>query len=78
MFLGLDGINYLRYASFYQELLKQLKVRHPELYDEFLKGNHVIKTKQGRFNALAPDMKLEQTIQRSAKSTGEIVGSLKK
>ena len=78
IFLGLDGINYLRYASFYLELLKQLKIKHPDLYQEFLKGNHVIKTRDGKFNAVAPDMKLEQTIQRSAKSSGGIIGASKK
>ena len=60
------------------ELLKQLKVKHPDLYKEFLKGNHVIKTRAGKFNAVAPDMKLEQTIQRSAKSSGGIIGASKK
>ena len=78
IFLGLDGINYLRYASFYLELLKQLENTHPALYNEFLKGSHVIKCQRRSFSAVSPDMKLEQSIQRSAKSSGGIIGASKK
>ena len=77
IFLGLDGINYLRYASFYLELLKQLEQNHPALYHEFLKGSHVIKCQQKSFSAVSADMKLEQSIQRSAKSSGGIIGASK-
>ena len=36
IFLGLDGINYLRNASFYLELLKQLEKNKLALNNEFL------------------------------------------
>ena len=78
IFLGLDGINYLRYASFYLELLKQLEQKHPALYSNFLKGDHVVKCQNKPFSAVAPDMKLEQSIQRSAKSSGGIIGASKR
>ena len=42
-----------------------------------MKGDFVIKTSKGPFNAVAVDMKLEQTIQRSAKSVGGIIGRSK-
>ena len=54
--------------------MKKLPESHPEVYAEFLKGNFVVKTNPGRFNAVAPDMKLEQTIQRSKKSSSGIIG----
>ena len=77
IFLGADAIHYLRYGSFYLETLKSLKYDHPKFYAAFMKGDFVIKTSKGPSNAVAVDMKLEQTIQRSAKSVGGIIGRSK-
>ena len=77
IFTGADGVNYQRAASFYHELIKNCKTSHPELYKEFMQGNFVVKTSSGRFNSVAADMKLEQTIQRSSKSTKGIIGNVK-
>ena len=74
IFTGGDGIHYMRCISFYHELLKNLKDKHPELYGNFMQGDFVIKTKKGSFNGVAADMKLEQTIQRSSKSSHGIIG----
>ena len=74
IFTGGDGIHYMRCASFYHELLKGLKEKHPQLYGRFLQGDIVIKTKEGAFNAVLADMKLKQTIQRSSKSSHRIIG----
>ena len=65
IFAECDSINYLRYSSFYLEKMRTLKDDHPELHAEFVKGHFVVKSNTGSFNAVAPDMKLEQTIQRS-------------
>ena len=51
---------------------------HKDLYSSFSNGDFVVKTKSGTFNAVSPDMKLEQTIQRSAKSSKGIIGQSKK
>ena len=40
-------------------------------------GKFVVKTKKGSSNAVLLDMKLEQTIQRSKKSTSGIIGQSK-
>ena len=37
-------------------------------------GRWVIKDKEGRFNSVSPDIKLEQTIQRVSKDMGGIIG----
>ena len=39
-----------------------------------MEGNFVVKTSKGSYNALAADMKLEQSIQRSSKSFKGIIG----
>ena len=78
LFIESGSINYVRYASWYMEEMSNLPHEHPDIYKEFMKGKFVVKTIPGNFNAVAPDMKLEQTIQRSKKGTGGIIGQLKK
>ena len=74
-----DCVNYLRYGSFYFESTRTLEVTHPEIFQIFMSGLFVIKEKHsGYFNAVAPDLKLEQTIQKASKSSGGIVGQVKK
>ena len=70
-----DSLNYLRYGSFYLESTKLLQNVHPEIFQRLLQGQFVVKDHTGFFNAVAPDMKLEQTIQRASKSKGGIVGN---
>ena len=44
--------------------MRKLPEEHPYIYDMFKKGYFVVKSKEGSLNAVSPDMKLEQTIQR--------------
>ena len=67
IFREAECINYLRYASFYLEKMRMLPTEHAEIYELFLSRPFVVKTNTGSFNGVAPDMKLEQTIQRSKK-----------
>ena len=46
----------------------------PGLFAEFMLGNLVVKTTHGTFNSVAADMKLEQSIQKSSKSSKGIIG----
>ena len=39
-----------------------------------MQGHFVVKQRNGSFSAVAVDMRLEQRIQRSQKSTGDITG----
>ena len=71
------SINYQRYGSWYLEKMRKLPDEYPEIYKNFLDGKFVVKTGHGHFNAVAPDMKLEQTIQRSKKGAGGVVGQMK-
>ena len=52
----------MRYASWYLESIRQLHISHPDVYEQ-VKANHmfIVKTNIGSFNAVAPDLKLEQT-----------------
>ena len=77
LLVGFDRLHYLRCGSFYYKTLKSLKTTHPYLYQRFLLGDFVAKTNSGSFNAVACDMKLEQSINRSAKSSHGIIGQTK-
>jgi hypothetical protein len=55
-----------------------LEIEHPILFQHFMMGQFVVQDREGgKFNAVSPDMKLEQTINRSEKGPGGhvIVGS---
>ena len=72
--LGCDALDYLSYRSLILSSLKRAKITHPELYDALVKRNFVVKRKPGPFNAVSPDLALEQTIQRSAKMSYGLIG----
>ena len=74
VFQQCDSMNYLRYASFYLDKMRQLPDEFPEIYGHFKNGEFAVKGKPGTFNAVSLDMKLEQTIQRSRKSQSDIIG----
>ena len=77
VFCEADCINYLRYATCYLEKMRKLDQEHPDLYAEFHAEKFVVQTSAGNFKAVSPDMKPEQTINRSQKSSGGIVGQTK-
>ena len=68
------SIIYQRYGSWYLDKMRKLPEEYPEIYKNYLDGKFFVKTGHGHFNAVAPDMKLEQTIQRSKKGAGGVVG----
>ena len=47
----------------------------PGIYQAFLQGQFVVKRTPGKFKAVAADQSLEQTINRSQKSSGGIIDS---
>ena len=78
IFREFDSINYLQYGSLYLENMCHLREEDPEIYTKFMQGHFVVKQRYGSFNAVAGDMKLEQTIHQSQRSTGGIVGQIRR
>lgn len=70
--------NYLRWCSLYLEDMKKLSETAPDVKEQFEAGRFVVKRSLIPFSAVAADLCLEQTINRSAKSSGGIIGSTKK
>ena len=74
IFAAFDATNYLRWCSIYIEDMRHLPQTAPSVYENFLQGNFSIQDKQGHFNAVGGDQKLEQTINLSSKCCDGIIG----
>lgn len=74
LFHIMDRINYTRWCSVYLNDLLGLQENYPAIYEEFVKGNSVVKATDIPFSSVGPDQRLEQTANRSKKSVGEIIG----
>ena len=70
-----DCVNYLRCFSLYLEDMQHLPETAPEIQQAFLRSQFVAQRTTGKFKAVAADQSLEQTINRSQKSSGGIIGS---
>ena len=55
------SINYQRYCSLYFEMMRKVPEEHTSMYKAFMQRKFVVKTSSGFSNAVAPDMKLEQS-----------------
>ncbi|CAG9762726.1 unnamed protein product [Ceutorhynchus assimilis] len=67
--------NYARYTPIYLLDMENLKLKKPKMYQYLKNGNFVVRrTDTKKFNCVASDMALEQTINRDCKSSGGVVG----
>ena len=58
--------------------MRRLPETAPGIHQAFLQGQFLAKRTPGKFKAVAADQSLEQTINRSQKSSGGIIGSMRK
>ena len=77
-FAVFDSIHYLRWRSLYLEDMKKLPETAPVVHDNFMAGHFVVKRPSIPFPAVAADMCLEQTINRSSKTSRGIIGNMKR
>ena len=77
LFCALHRTTYTRWYSIYLEEMQKLPETAPDVYKAFLLGQFSVKRTPGEFNAVGTDMCLEQTINRSSKGKGGVMGSQK-
>ena len=77
LFAVCDRTNYLRWCSVYLEDMMKLESTAPHVYEQFMAGKFVVKQSPGTFKSVGADMCLEQTINRSQKSSAGIIVSTK-
>ena len=63
--------NYARYASYY---LCNMESLPEEVFERFMKGEHVMRHQEGFWNGIWSDMFIETTLMRYGKGPGGIVG----
>lgn len=73
-----NRMNYLRNASDYYQDIIALPLEKPELYNEFVAGNFIVKRTAVPFTSVGTDQALEQSINRSQKSRAGIIGETQK
>lgn len=75
-YLSAAGRNlYLKWIPVYLSDIEELKVETPEMYSFLADGNFVVKkTNDKKFNSVATDMALEQSINKDCKSFSGIIG----
>lgn len=70
--------NYAKYTPVYLLDMKNFENKNPEAYKHLKDGNFVVKRNNlKKFNCIASDMALEQTINKDCKSSGGVVGFTK-
>ena len=73
-FFAMDRINYARWLPVYLSDMNTLETSHPEVYKEFINGNHSVSHSKEPFAQVWTDMALEQSINLDSKSKGGIIG----
>ena len=74
----MDRVNYSRWCALYLEDMETLEETAEEVYLQFMNGRFTLKRSQVPFTSVATDQALEQTINRSSKSTAGVIGITKK
>ena len=78
LFARCDWISYLRWGSVYLEDIRKLAQDAPSVFENFKAGKFVVEQTEVQFTAVGADVCLEQTINRSQKNAGGIIGSTKR
>ena len=68
-----DHVNYTRWGSVYLADMRQLETSHPDVYEQFMAGDFVVKKSKQNFNQLSTDQALEH-VNKICKSVGGLVG----
>ena len=74
-FFAMDRHNYVRWLPVYLADLHKIESKHPRVYVEFMRGNHVVCRSSHPFSQVSADMALEQILTNAdLKAKGGIVG----
>jgi hypothetical protein len=70
---SLDMTHYARWLPIFVKTLEELPIRHPKVYDDFLKGHFTSKKSNSAFSAISDDH-LHEQINKVVKGDGGAVG----
>ena len=70
-YLAAAGHNlYTKSLVVYLDEMKRLQDTHPNVYQHFIEGKHVIRRSDREWAGLSPDLVIEQELMRSLKTSG--------
>uniref|UniRef100_A0ABD2X8Y1 Uncharacterized protein n=1 Tax=Trichogramma kaykai TaxID=54128 RepID=A0ABD2X8Y1_9HYME len=78
IFLIMDSTNYSRWSAVYLSDMQSLPQKAPEVFEHFMQGRFTVKRSNVPFTSVATDQALEQTINRTSKSSAGVIGSTRK
>lgn len=71
LFAAIGHSNYAKCACLYLQMMQQLPVTHPWLYDKFIHGgNHAVRRSNRYWAGLSTDLVIEQAMMRALKIRG--------
>ncbi len=74
---ALDHVNYARWLPIHLQTLRELEVRHPQIYHQFKSGNFVVQKTHRKFSCIGVDHAHEQN-NKIIKGDGGVTGILDK
>ena len=78
LFFAADRLRYARWLSLHVLEMEQLPFSAPAVYDEFVKGNFVVRRSLNTFSSVSGDMAPEQSLNRDVKYDGGLIGRANK
>ena len=70
-FFAAAGQNlYTKSAHIYLQTMRALKDDHPDVYEKFQEGHHVVRRTDRYWAGLSTDLTIEQVLMRSIKTSG--------
>ena len=74
LFAATGHNNYAKTCRLYLDSIGTLKSEHPEIYDQFIAGNHTVRRTENFWSGIPTDLSIEQVLMRSLKGRGDVIG----
>ena len=74
LFAATGHNNYAKSCRLYLQSIAELETNQPEVYDEFLKGNHTVRRTLKSWAGIWTDLSIEQILMKSLKGRSGVVG----
>ena len=67
-------MNYTKSLRLYLQSVDELACTHPEVYKQFLNGEHTVRRTSKSWSGIWTDLSIEQILMKSLKGKGGVVG----
>ena len=74
LFAATGHNNYAKTCRIYLDSIETLEADHPEIYEQFIAGNHTVRRTEKSWSGIPTDLSIEQILMRSLKGRGGVIG----